>query len=91
MRFDHLMARHEVSVHTCQAFVDEVSQARAGRLRAPGIELIHTVLEISDGLGQSLNGQRCCVLLTTDGIEFERWSGSGLFRKLHDAAAGRTR
>jgi len=53
------MARHEVSMHARQAFVDEVSQVHAGRLWAPGIELIHTVLEISDGLGQSLNGQRC--------------------------------
>lgn len=58
-------------MHACQAFVDEVSQAHAGRLWVPGIEFIHTVLEINDGLGQPLNGQRDCALLNTNGGEFE--------------------
>jgi hypothetical protein len=91
VRFDDLEARHELSVHACQAFVDEVSHAHAGRLLVPGIELIHSILKISDRLGQPLNVQSRRALLTVHRIEFEHWSGSGLFRNLYDAAAGRTR
>jgi hypothetical protein len=58
-------------MHACQAFVDEVTQAHAGRLWVPSIELIHTVLKIDDRLGQPLNGLRDCALLNTNGGESE--------------------